>query len=146
MYIHDFCWGGRGFQLQNSTVLNLLLFRVKMEAKLMVNLFAWRVDSLLWRWKYRGQQVLKIQHVWKSFTKPSVNTYHCVHSVDNVWRTVCNFIQRIYVFFFCCNQTTLANKQPAAILCFPLGVRHRLSWASPFTMSFSKRTSLTAIK
>jgi len=77
-------FGGVDSQLQNSTVLNLLLFRVKMETQLMVNLFSLMVNSFLWRWKYRGQQVLKIQHVWKLFTKVSVNTYHCVLSVDNV--------------------------------------------------------------
>ena len=85
-YTTFFCFFlGGFFQLQNSTVSNLLLFRIKMEAKLMVKLFSLSVvNSFLWPWKYRGQQVLKIQHVCKLFTKPSVNTYHCVHSVDNV--------------------------------------------------------------
>ena len=130
---------GSGFSASKFYRLKLAAVQSqKNQTKLVVNLFSLRVKSFLWRWKYRGQQVLKIQHGWKLFTKPSVNTYHCVHSVDNVWRTVCKFIQQINVFLFCCNQTTLANKQPEVIVCslhwefatFFLGPRPS-QWAFP---------------
>ena len=98
VYIHmTFCFfGGRAFsfkilpriEFNNNPPMNSVKLAAvqsqRNQTKLMVNVFSLRVKSFLWRWKYRGQQVLKIQHVWKLFTKPSVNTYHCVHSVENV--------------------------------------------------------------
>lgn len=53
-----FFWGV-DFQLQNSTVLNLLLLRVKMETKLMVNLF------VLGPTAFSGGESTGVNRLWK---------------------------------------------------------------------------------